>query len=126
MGNSDSSSQGEIKLIDLGFNSSYLTSDGKHIEEHLKYSKGNMAFTSGHKMIGVVPSRRDDFISLVYVLLYMLTGSLKFLSINIKSDNFEKISYQKHIATASSICSSEKCSPFYEFVKEVLSIKFGD
>ena len=77
-------------------------------------------------MIGVVPSRRDDFISLVYILLYMVTGSLKFLSINIKAAKFDEISYKKHIATANTLCSNKKCSHFYEFVKEVLSIKFED
>ena len=76
-------------------------------------------------MIGVVPSRRDDFISLVYILLYMVTGNFKFLSIN-KNAKFDEISYMKHIATANTLCSKQKCIPFYEFVKEVLSIKFED
>jgi hypothetical protein len=52
------------------------------------------------------------------MLLYMYTGSLDFLSIKL-SDKFEKVSYQKHIATAHSLCENE-CAPFYEFVKEAL------
>ena len=54
--------------------------------EELKYSKGNIAFASNNVMNGVVPSRRDDLISLTYMLLYMLVGSFEFLSVNIQVD----------------------------------------
>ena len=52
----------------------------------LKYSKGNIAFASNNAMNGIVPSRRDDLISLTYMLLYVLTGSFEFLFINIDAD----------------------------------------
>ena len=88
VGDKDSSfeSLGEIKLIDLGFNTRYLTGNGEHITEELKYSKGNIAFASKNVMNGIVPSRRDDLISLTYMLLYMLTGSFEFLFIDIDAD----------------------------------------
>ena len=88
VGDKDSSfeSLGEIKLIDLGFNTRYLKRHGEHITEELKYSKGNIAFASKNVMNGIVPSRRDDLISLTYMLLYMLTGSFEFLFINIDAD----------------------------------------
>jgi hypothetical protein len=54
--------------------------------EELNHSKGNVAFASTNVMNGIVPSRRDDLISLSYMLLFMLTGSFEFLSINIKAD----------------------------------------
>lgn len=54
--------------------------------EELKYSKGNVAFASHNVMNGIVPSRRDDLISLTYMLLYMLIGSFQFLSVNILAD----------------------------------------
>ena len=88
VGDKDSSfeSLGEIKLIDLGFNTRYVTRQGEHIMEELKYSKGNIAFASNNAMNGIVPSRRDDLISLTYMLLYMLIGSFEFLSVNIHAD----------------------------------------
>ena len=92
--------------------------------EELKHSKGNVAFASTNVMNGIVPSRRDDLISLSYMLLFMLTGSFEFLSINIKADQYERIAYQKHIATPKTL-SRNQYKPFYQFIKEVFEIEFS-
>ena len=92
--------------------------------EELKYTKGNVAFASKNVMNGIVPSRRDDLISLTYMLLYMIAGSFQFLSINIQADQYEKICYQKHIATAKTLAKGQ-LKPFYQFIKEVFAIEFS-
>jgi serine/threonine protein kinase len=127
VGDRDSSfkSLSEIKLIDLGFNTRYVTRKGEHITEELKYSKGNIAFASKNVLNGIVPSRRDDLISLTYMLLYMLTGSFEFLNINIQVDKYEKICYQKYIATVKTL-SRKLCKPFNEFIKEVFVMQFSE
>ena len=41
--------------------------------------KGNIIFASVHLFNMKSPSRRDDFISLSYLLLYMIYGELPFI-----------------------------------------------
>lgn len=66
----------EIWLIDFEFASRYLQ-DGEHIEqEDVDYFKGNMFFASHNRMCFKTASRRDDLISLLYLLVYYInTGN---------------------------------------------------
>jgi hypothetical protein len=60
---------------------------------------GNMGLCSKNMIIGNVPSRRDDLISLVYMLLYIYLGSMKFLQLDTDNDSYEKIAHMKSIST---------------------------
>ncbi len=67
----------EIRLIDFGLCTKYLDSKGNHI----KFSKtndftGNLALSSKYAMNFDTVSRRDDLISLTYLLIYMIDGNL--------------------------------------------------
>ena len=77
---SSKASLGDIRLIDFGLSTRFLDQNGNHIQEHTKVSKGNMAFCSKYKMVCTAPSRRDDIISLLHMLLYLLKGQLPFLN----------------------------------------------
>jgi len=67
----------EIHLIDYGFSDKYYK---KHVKEHIEESdtnnkfRGNMLFASERQMYFLKTSRKDDFISLFYLLIYMLNG----------------------------------------------------
>ena len=64
----------EIILIDFGFAAKFIDSNGHHISEQNEVNtfKGNMLFSSINQMEFRVTSRRDDMISLCYLLMYCL------------------------------------------------------
>lgn len=69
-------------FIDFGFATSYKTDNGKHIEYKDGHTTliGSPKYASIHIHLGVEPTRRDDFISLGYVYLYMLFGELNWIN----------------------------------------------
>lgn len=69
-----------IKMIDFGLCSDYLGPNGNHIkEDRRKDFLGNMAFSSKYAMNFCQTSRRDDLISLSYMLIYLFRGTIDFL-----------------------------------------------
>lgn len=115
-------------LTDFSFCSDYLDASGTHISESSVNSfKGNIAFGSVHAMDFKTPSRRDDLISLTYLLIYMVQGNLSIID-NVtqlsQSDSFNKILNAKKEASPESLCQSERAAPFYPFIKEVHSLSF--
>ena len=93
VGDKDNSpeSLNNFSLIDFGLCTEYLDKEGNHIiyESKSKFY-GNVAFASKHAMNFKSVSRRDDLISLTYLLLYLLLGNLGFLdpSCKIKKEKF--------------------------------------
>lgn len=69
--------QNIIHMIDFGFSRSYLDIDGSHIEPNAsEYISGSPYYLSTNAHAGVSPSRRDDLVSLGYMLLEMINGKL--------------------------------------------------
>lgn len=67
----------EVYLIDFGFAKKFLKKDGKnHIEESktVEVFTGNIHFASERQMNFFATSRRDDLVSLFYLLIYMLNN----------------------------------------------------
>ena len=63
----------KIRLVDFGLIQKYLDEDGNHIEEGIKdYFRGSINFASKYAFDFKRNSRRDDLISLVYNLVFML------------------------------------------------------
>jgi serine/threonine protein kinase len=71
VGNSDGEDLSTMKLIDFGLCKPYLDDDGKHVKPGFSLFCGNLAFCSVNAMLNKILSRRDDLISLVYMLLYL-------------------------------------------------------
>lgn len=72
-GNLDADPQ--VFLIDFGLAKKYTKADNKtHVEEStfVDVFEGNQIFASLHQMNFGVTSRRDDLISLFYILIFML------------------------------------------------------
>ena len=68
-----------MRLVDFGFATRYMDEcTGKHIiKQEVQTFRGNMMFSSAYQMDFKTTSRRDDIISLLYLLVYLLNqGSL--------------------------------------------------
>jgi len=65
-----------INVIDFGFSTRNINkTTNKHIEKsRLDTFRGNMIFASINQLNFCTTSRRDDLISLVYLLMYFLRG----------------------------------------------------
>jgi len=79
-----------IHLIDFGFSKKYINiENGKHIE--LRKNKetiiGTLNFVSSYIIDGIEPSRRDDIISIIYVLIYLYIDDYIWNDINTKHIN---------------------------------------
>ena len=65
----------EVFLIDFGFAKKFLKKDGKtHLEESKTVDEfsGNIHFASGRQMNFLETCRKDDLVSLFYLLIFML------------------------------------------------------
>lgn len=67
----------EIYLIDFGITSQFRKNDGSHIgfSDNLNNSC-TLNFASRNLLNGVAATRRDDFESIGYVMVYLYKGSL--------------------------------------------------
>jgi serine/threonine protein kinase len=76
-----------LHLVDFGYSSKFMRKD-KHIsEDSVKSFKGNMMFSSLNQLQFKTPSRRDDMISLCYLISYLLnSGELKDMDFNNEMD----------------------------------------
>lgn len=73
----------DIKLIDFGMAKKYLDKDGKHVEcQSLAYFQGNRIFASSHAMFMKTTSRKDDLISLYYLIVFLVDNSLPFINVS--------------------------------------------
>lgn len=71
----------KIRIIDFGLAMKYLDDKGQHIPAtKQKFFQGNLIFASKHCFNLLTHSRRDDLISLSYLLLYIIDGDLTFLA----------------------------------------------
>lgn len=65
------------RLIDYGLARKYLDAEGEHLPNLVqRVFRGNVIFASKNLFNLDTPSRRDDLISLCYLLLYLIDGDL--------------------------------------------------
>ena len=126
VGDSNGKGLDRITLIDFGLSSSFYDVYGKHIPKAQNSSgKGNLAFSSFSCLNGGRTSRKDDLISLLYIMFYLYSGEFGFLRLDLESATDEQIVRAKYKATANSMCK-EKLLVFKIFAKTILSLKFDD
>ena len=104
----------KIHLIDFGLSKYYINENGVHNEIIFnKKLTGTAKYASLNVLEGMEPSRRDDLLSLGYVLIYCLNGSLPWE--NIEGENKE-IKYEK-IKCSKKMHINELCKDLpYEFL----------
>lgn len=72
--------QHRIRIIDFGLAKTYIDENGEHLpKKRERYFRGNMIFASKNAYNLYTQSRRDDLISLCYLLIFLIDGDLKFL-----------------------------------------------
>jgi len=90
-------------LIDFGLSTVYVDDNGKNFEPRAasSYILGTPKFVSIHIHNGEDPSRRDDCISVMYILLYMMRGGhVPWENINIEASGMYEenhILYYKNV-----------------------------
>lgn len=104
----------KIHLIDFGLSRYYINEKGLHKE--IIYNKkliGTAKYASLNVLNGIEASRRDDLLSLGYVLIYCLKGSLPWDNIE---EDIKEIKYEK-IKELKKIHINELCNELpYEFL----------
>lgn len=119
----------DIRLIDFGLCTDYLDPNGNHIEmANQSTFHGNMAMGSVNAMNFKSVSRRDDLISLTYLLVYMIQGNLGMLNVSHldKRRQFEHICKAKNQLTPDQLCKSARASCLLPFVSVVHSLSFKE
>lgn len=125
----------KISLIDLGLATWWLDKEtGRHREQtQLDYFKGNIYFSSATQLMVKSTSRRDDIISLVYILIFLLNrGTLpcldKLPNENIK--DYEELNRRIQFATNAKTATelSDMCTgraiALERFCKDVAQLKY--
>lgn len=82
VGNSKGKELSHLRLIDYGFASKYRKKDKTHMkEESTDVFRGNMIFASINQFKFKITSRRDDLISLLFMMVFLFNdGNLPFIS----------------------------------------------
>lgn len=112
----------KLKLIDFGLSKQYIDSNGIHKKNKTHENIiGTLRYISVNIHAGYEPSRRDDLISMIYILLYLFLGKLPWQGIiasslrekEIKINN-KKIEFSKEIKLNKNI--PEKFIEVYNYV----------
>ena len=89
----------DIYLIDFGWAKEIYNNKGKHFpfKKGKQFLIGTERFISAYTHLGLEQSRRDDLESLLYIISYLLKGSLPWLGVHgkTKNDKFKKILEKK-------------------------------
>lgn len=135
VGNVDDEDLHSIKLIDFGISKTYLDENGDHVEEKSEnLFKGNFIFASVNAFNFTTLSRRDDFISLCYLLIYMVDDGTSPFQVNMglprtperKRLEFNTTKNLKLTVPLSELCASKKGNKMLAFMEIVFDMKFED
>ena len=119
-----------MHMVDFGFSTYYIKSGGIHIEqEELDTFRGNMIFASVNQLEFMTTSRRDDLISLCYLLTYMINeGKIQglILDSNLSQiETFKNAKAAKKAHTMQNLCV-DNAACLVQFVYEIFTLKFKD
>jgi hypothetical protein len=81
-----------------------------------------MMFASKNVSNMKTASRRDDLISLCYLLTYLVDGDLPY----IHDMKFDEINERKNKLTTRQLCNSPEGSRLFPFVNEIFKLKFEE
>jgi len=78
---------GTLFIIDFGFSTFYINEKRQHIRDERSHKEitGTPKWISFYLHNGITPSRRDDIISLSYIFLFIMHGTLPWSSITADS-----------------------------------------
>tara|TARA_B100001121_G_C18660021_1_gene608382 strand:- start:71 stop:937 length:867 start_codon:yes stop_codon:yes gene_type:complete len=118
----------DIKIIDFGLSKKYV-SKGKHIE----YKTGkNIVGTSRYISInvhnGIEASRRDDLISLGYMLIWLQRSRLPWQGIKHSDETIRlnQVKRLKCVITVKDLCKNIESNVFTDYLNAVMKLKFDE
>lgn len=89
--------------------------------------KGNYAFCSPNALNNKSTSRRDDFLSLLYILIFLLTLKVPFMEGNIDEPEREaQYRHEKNSQKPDQFCKELDCMQLLEFAEETYSYSFKE
>ena len=125
-----------INLVDFGFATKYTERNAEkkvvHIEKHqVDVFRSNIIFSSTHQLQFYSTGRRDDLISLVYLLIFLCNrGSLPKLDMYGDKDHYDMFKETRDVKLAykmRDLCNEDAgTQELEEFVREVFSYRFKD
>jgi casein kinase 1 len=81
----------EVFLVDFGLSATYIDDDNRHVlEKKDLHILGTPKYASANLHNGVLASRRDDIISLIYTFLFVFKKSLPWENVRGSSDEYEE------------------------------------
>ena len=118
----------DIFLIDFGISRYYINQDREHIP--ITYDKkliGNIRYASLNIHNGIEPSRRDDLISLGYILVCCLKGKLPWQNVKskIKEEKYIMIKQIKEQVSLVDLCKDIPYE-FLSYINYCYCLKFDE
>lgn len=123
--------QAKIVLIDFGFASQYISPDTGEHEDcfDVQFFQGNMLFGSANQLKFKNTSRKDDLISLLYLMIFLLNeGKIPDLIHSKKTSQLAKVkdtANQKMKHTPQSLCLGENES-LVPFAKLIFKLEYKE
>jgi serine/threonine protein kinase len=119
-----------VKLIDYGSSLEYLDHDGKHFSNSSQNKfKGNTIIASSNVMKFGRPSRKDDLISLIYLVL-SLTREFEVVKEDVSHmgqiEYFNYVLSLKEELTIDDYCHSPGSRILKPFISEVWALKYEE
>jgi len=117
-----------VYIVDFGLAKKLVTRNGTHISyKENKNFTGTARYASLNTHLGIEQGRRDDLEGMVYVLLYLLLGSLPWMGVRSQSkkEKYDKIMEKKMTMPLEEICAKIP-SEFKDIFKYVRNLEFED
>ena len=118
-------------MVDFGFATQYLDKNGEHLPQvGVEVFRSNMIFATINQFEFVVTSRKDDLVSLIYLLVFLFNrGRVPFVA----PAEFEKKEVFKYISTVKRTIKHEELikgiddsNNFLQFTKEIFALKYDE
>ena len=116
----------EIKIIDFGLSKKYI-SKGKHMEYKTDKSPvGTARYMSVNIHNGIEASRRDDLISLGYVVIWLQIAKLPWQGIRHNNNDvrMNQVKRLKTLITSEELCKEIQGEIFSKYMNTVMSLKY--
>ncbi|DBA04371.1 TPA: hypothetical protein N0F65_002133 [Lagenidium giganteum] len=117
----DAHDESKVYCVDFGISDRYIAATGKHKEFKMGAVVGTPTYLSLDCHSGGSPGRKDDVEALLYVLVYMMLGSLPWQ----KAKNDEEGAKLKKSTLVADLCKSLP-SEWSEMITKIRSCKFED
>ena len=113
-----------LHIIDFGLSKFYMKGDKHVTNTHDRSIVGTIRYISKYTHDGDVYSRRDDIISIIYVSIYLLKGTLPWCGLYVKKGDArtkEELVYDKKVKTT----SDELCEGLPTLFKKLLDYAYS-